>query len=118
MADIVVCGAGACGLITAMMLAKDGHEVVVLERDPMEAPAPADAWDAWERRGVTQFRLAHLLLPRWRYEMANALPEVLDAFAAAGAYQANFFGPFREVVPSPESFDGMTARRPGLDAVL
>src|SRR5688500_3892792 len=118
MADIVVCGAGACGVITAMMLAKDGHDIVVLERDPMEPPAPADAWDAWERRGVTQFRLAHLLMPRWRYEMAGALPEVLDAFAAAGAYQVNFFGPFREVIPSPERFDVMTAPRPVLDAVL
>lgn len=118
MADIVVCGAGACGLITAMLLAKDGHDVVVLERDPMETPAPADAWDAWERRGVTQFRLPHMLMPRWRHEMAGALPEVLDAFAAAGAYEVNFFGPFREVVPSPERFDVMTARRPVLDAVL
>lgn len=101
-----------------MLLAKDGHEVVVVERDPMEPPGVDEVWDAWERRGVTQFRLAHFLMPRWRHEMAAALPEVIDAFAAAGAYSFNFFGPFREVVPSPERFDVLTSRRPVLDAVL
>jgi 2-polyprenyl-6-methoxyphenol hydroxylase-like FAD-dependent oxidoreductase len=118
MAAVVVCGAGTCGSITAMLLAGDGHDVVVLERDPMEPPPPAAAWEAWERRGVTQFRLPHFLLPRWRHEMASALPQVLQAFEAAGAHSFNLFGPFRDVVASPERFDVVTGRRPVLDAVL
>jgi len=29
----------------AMLLARDGHHVTVLERDPPPPPAPADAWN-------------------------------------------------------------------------
>ncbi|HVM10363.1 MAG TPA: NAD(P)/FAD-dependent oxidoreductase [Acidimicrobiales bacterium] len=118
MARVVVCGAGTCGLITAMLLADDGHEVVVVERDPMEPPAPADAWEVWERRGVNQFRLAHFLMSRFRYDLVRELPRLIDALAAAGAYEFNFFGPFRDVIPDPERFDVITARRPVLEAVV
>ena len=34
MAEIIVTGAGVCGLNVALLLAKDGHRVTVLERDP------------------------------------------------------------------------------------
>lgn len=118
MARIVVCGAGTCGLIAAMLFAKDGHDVEVVERDPMEPPSPADAWDAWERRGVNQFRLPHFLMSRFRYDMVRELPEVVEALVAAGSYEFNFFGPFREVVPEPERFDVVTARRPVVEAAI
>lgn len=39
MADIVVLGAGMCGLASAALLAEDGHDVVVLERDRAGLPA-------------------------------------------------------------------------------
>ena len=41
MAEILVLGAGLTGLTTAMLLARDGHDVTVLERDP--APAAGRA---------------------------------------------------------------------------
>src|SRR5674536_317327 len=60
MARIVVIGAGVVGLGAAMLLAGDGHQVVVLERDPAPPPNdPAEAWRHWQRPGVNQFRLPH-----------------------------------------------------------
>ena len=38
---IVVLGAGICGLFAGLLLARDGHEVTLVERDP--APAPENA---------------------------------------------------------------------------
>ena len=62
MPRIVVLGAGICGLASALLLARDGHDVTVLERDPAPVPdSPDDAWEQWERRGVAQFRQAHYL---------------------------------------------------------
>src|SRR4051794_40689465 len=45
---IVVLGAGICGLFGGLLLARDGHEVTLVERDPAPVPdVPVDAWDAW-----------------------------------------------------------------------
>src|SRR5437588_3800834 len=50
MGSVVVCGSGACGLLTATLLAKAGHEVTVLERDAAAPPAMSEAWEMWQRR--------------------------------------------------------------------
>ena len=65
MARIVVTGGGVAGLSAAMLLADDGHDVTLLERDAAEPPSPAEAWENWERRGVNQFRLLHFFQPRF-----------------------------------------------------
>jgi 2-polyprenyl-6-methoxyphenol hydroxylase-like FAD-dependent oxidoreductase len=120
---ILVLGAGLCGLTTAMLLARDGHQVTVLERDPGEPPPAADAWQEWQRPGVNQFRLPHLMPARWRVEMAAELPDVLDALEAAGGLRTNLLallpadrrGEWRA---GDEQFETVTARRPVLEAVL
>ena len=47
MADVLIIGGGICGLGTALLLARDGHDITVLERDA--APVPDTPQDAWER---------------------------------------------------------------------
>ncbi len=89
MAGIVVTGGGVAGLVAAMLLAEDGHDVTLLERDPAEPPAPLDAWEDWERRGVNQFRLLHFFQPRFRIELERDLPRVVKALEAAGALRIN-----------------------------
>ena len=123
MAEFVVLGAGMNGLTTAMLLAKDGHDVTVVERDPAVPPAPEHAWEEWERRGVTQFRQLHYLAPRWRQVVEAELPELADAFDRAGALRYNPL----EQVPA-ERIGGLqdgdadctalTARRPVAEAVI
>ena len=122
MPRIAVLGAGICGLAAALMLARDGHDVTVLERD--DAPAPGccdDAWDAWERAGVVQFRQAHYLQPRGRAILDEELPDVRETLAAAGAAA---FDPLalmppwiadRRRRPGDERFATLTARRPTLE---
>jgi 2-polyprenyl-6-methoxyphenol hydroxylase-like FAD-dependent oxidoreductase len=123
MARIVVLGAGLCGLTTALLLAHDGHDVTVLERDPVEPPPTAQAWEGWERPGVNQFRLPHVMLARWRAEMSRELPQVLDELAVVGALRMNLLamlppeqrGLWRD---GDERFEIVTARRPVLEAAL
>jgi 2-polyprenyl-6-methoxyphenol hydroxylase-like FAD-dependent oxidoreductase len=53
MPPIIVLGAGVCGLAAGLLLARDHHDVTLLERDPAPVPDSADAaWERWERRGV------------------------------------------------------------------
>jgi 2-polyprenyl-6-methoxyphenol hydroxylase-like FAD-dependent oxidoreductase len=112
------------GLCAAMMLARDGHHVTVLERD--DAPVPPDpdtAWKEWERRGVNQFRLLHFLLSRSRVVLDAELPEVLSGLRAAGALSFNplrdapaeITGGYRE---EDARFEAVTARRPVAESVV
>lgn len=125
MARIVILGAGACGLAGGLMLARDGHEVMIFERD--EAPVPgsaAQAWEEWSRDGVTQFRQAHFLQSAGRLVLEETLPDVLAALVSAGATRFDALEQMppwlADSVPSPgdERFVTLTARRPVIDQVL
>ena len=125
MPHTIVLGGGLCGLAAALMLARDGHRVTVLERDP--APVPADpeaAWERWDRSGVTQFRQAHYMHPRGRHVLDAELPDVRLALEAAGAQR---FDPLRVMPPTitdrapregDERFVTWTARRSTIEQVV
>lgn len=67
------------------MLARDGHEVTVLERDSQPPDALDEAWSSWTRPGVAQFRQPHFLHSRVRHVLERELPDVCEALLAAKA---------------------------------
>ena len=94
------------GLMLGMLLAADGQAVTNLERDAQEPPKdPEEAWDSWERRGVNQFRLPHIFMPRYRQILEEELPDVAAAIGRDGTVRVH---PVRE---APESLTG--GARPG-----
>lgn len=85
MAKIIICGGGMIGLCAATMLARDRHHVTVLEADAAGVPAtPSEAWERWERPGISQFRQPHNLLARFRMVSDQELPGLTDQFLRAG----------------------------------
>jgi 2-polyprenyl-6-methoxyphenol hydroxylase-like FAD-dependent oxidoreductase len=116
---IVTVGGGICGLGTALLLARDGHEVLLLERDPAPLPTSTqDAWQRWERKGVVQFRQPHNFMPGLRILLEAELPDVQEALGRAGAGRFDFVNPlppsFSDRSPRPidEQLWTLTGRRP------
>jgi 2-polyprenyl-6-methoxyphenol hydroxylase-like FAD-dependent oxidoreductase len=84
--NIAVVGGGMAGLLAALMLARDGHRVTVLERDDTDVPATADeAFADWDRRGAAHARQSHAILARLRKILAERAPDVLETLLAQGA---------------------------------
>ena len=91
---ILVVGGGICGLGAALLLARDGHDVTLVERDPGPIPdSPHDAWDNWSRKGVAQFRQPHNFMPGLREILETELPDVQEALRAAGACKYDLINP-------------------------
>lgn len=121
---VTIVGGGVGGLLTAMLLGRDGHQVTLLERDPSPPPEIAlGAWDEWERRGVNQFRLLHFFAPEFRRLLEAELPTAVAALDAAGALRFNPMVLAPESLtggyqPGDEDFEALTARRPVAEAAL
>jgi 2-polyprenyl-6-methoxyphenol hydroxylase-like FAD-dependent oxidoreductase len=100
----IIVGGGPTGLFTAIVLARRGRDVVLVDRDP----GPPGC-GRWHRRGVMQFHHAHTLRGPVVDALRDEMPDVLDHLAKAGAVVA-------------EAPDGRPAallcRRATFDAVL
>ena len=81
---IAVVGAGVTGLATALALARDGHEVELVERDEVAVGEPLDAPE-WRRTGIPHFLQAHSFTSRGRLELKTRFPDVFEALLRAGA---------------------------------
>ena len=77
---VAIIGAGPAGLFVGASLARRGHKVTAVERDP--GPA-ADG--SWPRLGVMQFHHAHAFRHQVVQALVQELPEALQQWLAAGA---------------------------------
>jgi 2-polyprenyl-6-methoxyphenol hydroxylase-like FAD-dependent oxidoreductase len=124
MADVVMVGGGVVGLCGGLLLARDGHRVTLLERDPAAPPAAVDeAWTGWERRGVNQFRMLHYFLPRFREIVEAELPDVARTLDGAGALRTNVMDELPASIsggtrPGDERFAALTGRRPVVESAV
>lgn len=93
MTDICINGAGFAGLSTALLLAADGHDVVVVDREPgPPSRDPELVWDRWGRRSVPQFRQTHAYLARARQVLRSELPHVWTRLLEAGLHEHDLAG--------------------------
>jgi 2-polyprenyl-6-methoxyphenol hydroxylase-like FAD-dependent oxidoreductase len=102
----VVVGAGPIGSFTALMLARRGHDVLVVDRDP-----GPPATGPWERRGVMQFNLPHMFRAMVRQSLLAEVPELWTAALLAGGIPALPPG-------APEELTGLRCRRAVLEPVI
>ena len=98
----IVVGAGPVGIVTAIGLARQGHEVRIVDRDP--GPTADGSWD---RQGVMQFRLSHGFRPHVHQVLSELMPEVLEAVIAQGAIEAEVIPglPFKSLCTRRETFE-------------
>jgi 2-polyprenyl-6-methoxyphenol hydroxylase-like FAD-dependent oxidoreductase len=101
-----VVGAGPTGLYTAIALARRGHEVTAIDRDP-----GPDGNGSWNRRGVMQFHHPHGFRQQVVEALLAEMPEVWDGLIAAGAVPST-------LPDQPERVVGLRCRRLIFERVL
>ena len=91
-------GGSAAGQFTALQLARAGHEVVLLDRDPVEPASGIEAAASGFRPAVPHFVQPHIVLPRCRLLLRQVQPDVYDSLLAAGAGAGAATLPFDAIV--------------------
>jgi 2-polyprenyl-6-methoxyphenol hydroxylase-like FAD-dependent oxidoreductase len=105
---IAIIGLGPAGLFIGAGLARRGHQVVAVERDP----GPADG-GRWARRGVMQFHHAHGFRTQVVQALEQELPEALQRWLDAGGEPITLTLPGGAQMPM-----GMRSRRETFERAL
>jgi 2-polyprenyl-6-methoxyphenol hydroxylase-like FAD-dependent oxidoreductase len=88
---LVVIGGGVTGLATALLAARGGGHVTVVERDVVPA-APMAAAPELPRPGVPHYLQPHAFIPRARLELRRRLPDVYAELVNGGASEIDLRG--------------------------
>lgn len=122
---VVIIGGSAAGLATALVLARAGHEVDVVDRDGLEPAANVEAAaEAAFRPAAPQLVHAHQYMPLARRILLDQLPEVYSALLRAGAVESPVSDRMppslrdRSARPGDEDLTALQARRSTFDWVL
>jgi 2-polyprenyl-6-methoxyphenol hydroxylase-like FAD-dependent oxidoreductase len=115
---IVVIGSGIGGLSTALALGRAGHEVVVLDRDPLPTSGDAEEAFAADRRGAPQVHQTHGFLARLVVEMRRHFPDVLAALYDVGCVTVPARNNLGDPQPGDEDLVVLIVRRTTLEWLL
>jgi 2-polyprenyl-6-methoxyphenol hydroxylase-like FAD-dependent oxidoreductase len=82
---VIVVGGGLGGLAAALLLARRGHRVTLVERDA-DTPrgGPDQVFSGWARPGVPQARHPHNFLARSVRVLRDQAPDVLESLESRG----------------------------------
>jgi 2-polyprenyl-6-methoxyphenol hydroxylase-like FAD-dependent oxidoreductase len=100
------------GLSAALLLARDGHRVTLVERDTLDSGEPLEV-SAWERKGIPHFLQPHAFIPRGCTELKEHLPDVRDYLLGAGANEVEVWRKLPgQVEPADADLEYLGVRRP------
>jgi glycine/D-amino acid oxidase-like deaminating enzyme len=86
---VVIVGASAAGCFAALLLARAGHEVLVLEKDRLEAaPTVESAAASAFRPTAPHIVQPHIVMARCRLLLIEHLPDVYAGLLGAGVREA------------------------------
>lgn len=121
---VVVVGSSAAGQFAALLLARAGHDVQLLDRDELAvAPDVGTAAATAFRSSAPQIVQPHALLPGARLLLRRHLPDVYAALIDAGALESTLAmtaPPWLDLEPQAgdEDYTWIATRRSTLDLVL
>jgi 2-polyprenyl-6-methoxyphenol hydroxylase-like FAD-dependent oxidoreductase len=117
--SVVVMGGGVTGLAAALLLARNGHRVTLIERDELGSGGAAQGATEWPRSGIPHFLQPHAFIPRGRSELRRHLPDVYAALLGAGAWdvdtRSKLNGPATD---ADEELQYLAVRRPVIEWAL
>jgi 2-polyprenyl-6-methoxyphenol hydroxylase-like FAD-dependent oxidoreductase len=115
---VIIAGSGVGGLASALLMARAGHEVTLLEQDAAPAAGDVESAFAAQRSGAPQAHQTHGFLARFAVELRERLPDVYEALLAEGCITMPTTANLGEPRPGDDDLRVLIVRRTTVEWVL